>query len=89
MGRGRIGPSLGIICEIMVADPTDDAEVDPLETFVENLTAWLIGPRHFNEVFDAQKPQAIFGDDYIGELYESRRFFVPILVDFFLFTGVS
>ena len=75
--------NLGIICEKMVKDPDNDEEIDPLETFVENLTTWLIGPRMFATVWNTKDPRAIFGDDYIGDLYENRRFFVPIFIQFF------
>lgn len=89
-GAARVTCSLGIICEIMVADPTNDAEVDPLEQFVEDLSTFLIGPRQFaGGLWNSSAPKAIFGDDYIGELYENSRFFVPILVDFFQDCGVA
>ena len=88
-GASHLSSTLGIICEKLVKDPEDDTEIDPLETFVENLAAWFTGPRQFATVWNAKDPKAIFGDDYIGDLYENRRFFVPILVDFFADGGQS
>jgi len=88
-GGGRLTSTLGIICEKLVKDPDDDTELDPLETFAENLAALFIGPRQFAEVWNAEKPKAIFGDDYIDDLYGNRRFFVPIIVDFFCDVGVN
>ncbi len=88
-GAARATCSLGIVCEKLVKDPTDDAEIDPLETFVESLSTFFVGPRHFALHWNAKEPRAIFGDDYIDELYGNSRFFVPILIDFFSDGGVS
>jgi hypothetical protein len=88
-GAARVTASLGIVCEIMVADPTNDDEIDPLEQFVESLSTFFVGARKFATVWSAATPKAIFGDDYIGELYESSRFFVPIMIDFFADGSVS
>lgn len=88
-GAARVTCGLGIICEKMVADPESDDEIDPLEAFVESLSTFLIGPRFYAGVWNSKDPKAIFGDDYIGELYENSRFFVPILVEFFADGGVS
>ncbi len=60
-----------------------------METFVENLCTWFSGPRQFAGVWNSKEPKAIFGDDYISELYESGRFFVPLLVTFFADGGAS
>lgn len=82
-GGTRLTSALGIICEKRVADPDNATEIDPLETFVENLAQWFVGARHFASVWNAKEPKALFGDDYNSELYENMRFFVPVLVDFF------
>jgi len=91
-GAAHVEPQMGIICEKMVSEsgvPPEDSAIDPLETFVENLCTWFSGPRQFASVWNSKEPKAIFGDDYIGELYESGRFFVPILVTFFADGGAS
>jgi hypothetical protein len=87
-GAARVTCSLGIICEIKIADPDNDDEIDPYEAFVESLSTFLIGARQFAG-WNSAAPKAIFGDEYISELYENRRFFVPILIDFFKDCGVA
>lgn len=88
-GSARVTCSLGLICEIMVANAEDDAEIDPLEEFVESLSTFFVGARKFASVWSAAAPKAIFGDEYIGELFQSTRFFVPIMIDFFADGSVS
>lgn len=88
-GAARITVTLGMLVTIQVADPTNDAEIDPLEEFVDVFATWLLGARQFATVFSAQKPTVIAGDHLNDHLYEKSEFHVPIIAEFFCDVGVA
>lgn len=84
-GAMNVKLTIGMAFQIMVADVTSDAEMDPLEKFVDDVCGWLIGPRKFaNGYWSALEPKPIYGDQYNEHLRTQGKFFVPCLLQFFM-----
>ena len=73
---------IGMLLQILVANPENDAEMDPYEQFIDQMRLFLLSSRHFASVWDCVSAAPVLGDHYNSHLYEKSEFHVPFLLEF-------
>ena len=73
---------LGMLLQILVADPENDAEMDPYEQFLDQVRLFLLSSRHFATNWDCISCNPVLGDHYNDHLYGKSEFHVPMGLEF-------
>lgn len=74
--------NLGMFVQVAVDDSQSATEMDPLETLIDDLALFLMGPRKFATYWECIGVKPIYGDHYNARLNNQGVFRVPCICQF-------